>query len=78
MAEDAPVADASAMGDIFKNSGEFLYASESQPIVPQTPFIGLHGPGNGIGSGNGVHAQFIQLIVPVQNLLQIIVADIAA
>ena len=67
-----------AMGDVVKDLGEIVCFSEFQAVVPQPLLVGLHGPGDGVGGGDGVHAQLVQLIVPVQNLLEIVVADIAA
>ena len=72
------VAQPSAVGNILENGRKLVCAAECQTVVPQPLFIGFHGPGDGVGGGNGVHTQFVQKIVPVQNLLQIVVADIAA
>ena len=72
------IADAPAMGDVLKNLRQIVGFSEFQAVIPQPLFVCLHGPGDGVGGGDGVHAQLVQLIVPVQNFPQVIVADIAA
>ena len=72
------VSDAPAVGDVLKNLRQIIGLTKAQATIPQSLFIGFHGPGDGVGSGDGVHAQLVQRIVPVQNFPEVIVADIAA
>ena len=66
------------MGDIFKNLRQIIGFSKRKPVFPQALLIGLHGPGQGPGGGDGVHPQLVQLIVPAADFLQIGVFDVAA
>ena len=66
------------MGDIFKNQRKMVGFSKRKPVFPQTLLVGLHGPGRGPGSGDGIHLQLAQLIVPAADLFQIGVFDVAA
>ena len=64
--------------NIFKKLRKTIRLSKLQTIVPKALLIGFHRIGDRRCAGNGIHAQLIQLVVPVADLLQVIVQDAAA
>ena len=52
--------------------------AEGETIIPKTLFVGLHCIGKGAGSRNCIHAQFIQLIIPAEDLFKVIIEYAAA
>ena len=72
------VADAPAESNVLPDFGDLFRPAEGQAVVPQPLFVGLHGPGQGVGRRDGVQTQLVQLVVPAQNQGHVVVEDAAS
>ena len=67
-----------AAGDFTEHLFYVIRFAEFQPEIAHALFFELHGEGHGTGGGDGIHAQFIQHVVPADDLFDIVVQDIGA
>ncbi|OQB34948.1 MAG: hypothetical protein BWY09_02497 [Candidatus Hydrogenedentes bacterium ADurb.Bin179] len=67
------VADAAPVRNVFKHLRQGIGLAKMEPAVPQPLFLELHGEGDGAARRHGVHAEFIQLVIELQDLFQVVV-----
>ncbi|OQC02607.1 MAG: hypothetical protein BWX80_03074 [Candidatus Hydrogenedentes bacterium ADurb.Bin101] len=67
------VADATPVRNVFKHLRQGIGPAKMEPAVPQPLFLELHGEGDGAARRHGVHAEFIQLVIELQDLFQVVV-----
>ena len=72
------IADTAPMRNVIPDLREVICLSESKAIVPQAFLVRLHRPGNRVGRRDRIHAEFIEFVIPVENLLHVMILNTAS